>query len=678
MKTRALFPLLVSVFLAAPVQAQKNPSFEEIISLQTVSNIALSPDGTHLLFEKTATDWAENRFDREIWISKNGGEPFPLTRNEKNSSQGAQWSPDGQWIAFLSDRGGGNQIYLIRAAGGEAFPFTDVKGGVEDFEWRPDGSQIAFLRREDTEKQDKARAEKFGAFEVDDQEYRRARLWVQDVVPARFAEAPLPEQAKDSTWKEARKPRAFIDSVAFHISAFKWSPDGSKIAFTRQPDPLINSSLHADISVFDVASGTHRVLVANPSSDAFLDWSPDSRSIVYQTNLADTTSYYYKNDQLYRIDLDGANNRRLAEGFDENINGLHWIRGGIFGTAWQGTVRRIVKIDPETGRTRVLGAKADRVYDLSFDRSGSRAAYAGRNDATLGEIYLGDTDFAKASQVVTVSGQLDGWAVSHPEVIRWKSQDGATIEGVLHKPADYDPGRKYPLLVVIHGGPTGISYPDPVPAYVYPMVQWLNKGALVLQPNYRGSAGYGEAFRSLNVQNLGVGDAWDVLSGVDYLVSQGLVDSDRVGCMGWSQGGYISAFLATHSDRFKAISVGAGISNWVTYYVNTDIHPFTRQYLKATPWQDMEIYARTSPMTQITNAATPTLIQHGENDRRVPIANAYELAQGLRDNGVETKLIVYKGFGHGITKPRERLAAMWHNWQWFGKYLWGEAIEIPE
>lgn len=678
MKTRVFLSLILIGCLAPAAQAQKNPSFEEIISLQTISNIALSPDGTSLLFEKTATDWDENRFDREIWLSRNGGEPFPLTRNEKNSSQGAQWSPDGRWIAFTSDRGNGNQIYLIRTAGGEAFPFTDVKGGVGDFEWRPDGSQIAFLRREDTEKQDKARTEKYGAFEVDDQEYSRSWLWVQDVVPARLTEAPLPEQAKDSAWKEARKPRALLDSVDFHISFFKWSPDGSKIAFTRQPDPLINSSLHADIGVYEVASASHRVLVANPSSDFFLDWSPDGKSILYQTNGADSTSYYYKNDQLFRINLDGGNTRRLAEGFDENINGLHWTPGGIFGTAWQGTVRRIVKIDPETGRARVQGSKADRVYDLSFDRSGSRAAYAGRNDDSLGEIYLGDTDFAKASQVVSVSGQLDGWAVSRPEVISWKSQDGATIQGVLHKPANYDPAKKYPLLVVIHGGPTGISFPDPVPAYVYPMVQWLNKGALVLQPNYRGSAGYGEAFRSLNVKNLGVGDAWDVLSGVDHLVAQGLVDGERVGCMGWSQGGYISAFLATHSDRFKAISVGAGISNWVTYYVNTDIHPFTRQYLKATPWEDMEIYERTSPMTQITNAATPTLIQHGENDRRVPIANAYELAQGLRDNGVETKLIVYKGFGHGITKPKERLAAMWHNWQWFGKYLWGEDIEIPE
>ncbi len=166
-------------------------------------------------------------------------------------------------------------------------------------------------------------------------------------------------------------------------------------------------------------------------------------------------------------------------------------------------------------------------------------------------------------------------------------------------------------------------------------------------------------------------------SGVDYLVEQGIADADSLGAMGWSQGGYVSAFLATHTDRFRAISVGAGISNWVTYYVNTDIHPFTRIYLKATPWEDREIYAKTSPMTTITAASTPTLIQHGEFDRRVPIPNAYELLQGLQDMGVETQLIVYKGFGHGINRPKERLAATRHNWIWFARHIWGEEVEMP-
>jgi dienelactone hydrolase len=208
-------------------------------------------------------------------------------------------------------------------------------------------------------------------------------------------------------------------------------------------------------------------------------------------------------------------------------------------------------------------------------------------------------------------------------------------------------------------------------------MQWLAKGALVLRPNYRGSAGYGERFRSLNVRNLGVGDAWDVESGVEHLVRIGVADSTRVGAMGWSQGGYISAFLATTSTRFRAISVGAGISNWMTYYVNTDITPFTRQYLQGTPWDDPEIYAKTSPMTYIRQARTPTLIQHGEFDQRVPTPNAWELYRGLSDVGVDTRLIIYRGFGHGINKPREHLAALWHNWEWFGRHLWGEDVVVP-
>ena len=204
------------------------------------------------------------------------------------------------------------------------------------------------------------------------------------------------------------------------------------------------------------------------------------------------------------------------------------------------------------------------------------------------------------------------------------------------------------------------------------------KGTLILEPNYRGSAGYGEEFRSMNVRNLGVGAAGDVESGVEHLVNSGVADIDRLGVMGWSQGGHISSFLSTTSKQFKAISMGAGISNWTTYYTSTDIHPFTRQYLQATPWDDPEIYAKTSPITNIRNAQTPTLIQHGELDRRVPIANAYEMLQGLRDMGVDTELIVYKGFGHGISKPKELHAAMWHNWQWFAKYIWNEEVEIPQ
>jgi dipeptidyl aminopeptidase/acylaminoacyl peptidase len=279
--------------------------------------------------------------------------------------------------------------------------------------------------------------------------------------------------------------------------------------------------------------------------------------------------------------------------------------------------------------------------------------------------------------VTNLSEQLRPFRLARRELIEWKSKDGTPIEGVLIKPADFEPTRKYPLLVVIHGGPTGVDRPVIQADRYYPLERFAAKGAVILRPNYRGSAGYGEKFRSLNVRNLGVGDYDDVISGVDALIAKGFIDRSRVGAMGWSQGGYISAFITTFSDRFKAVSVGAGISNWTTYYVNTDIHPFTRQYLKATPWDDPEIYRKTSPISYLATARTPTLIQHGENDKRVPIPNAYELYQALQDKGVPSKLIVYKGFGHGINKPKQQRAVMEHNYEWFSEWLWGEKPALP-
>ena len=425
-------------------------------------------------------------------------------------------------------------------------------------------------------------------------------------------------------------------------------------------------------------------LVADSGNIAGEIWgktkSPDGKFLLYGSAAGDTSSYYYQNGHLMKQALVGGPPQRLAAAFDEDLGQLAWTASGVYAVAWQKTKRHVFRIDPSTGMVTPFATTPDVIGGVDFSADGSTMAFTGQTATTLSEVYravVGSDRLSAPTALTSMSEQVSGWSLGSSEVISWKSKDGATIEGVLHKPKDFDPARRYPLLVLIHGGPTGIDYPQAVYGSVYPVHQWLAKGALVLRPNYRGSAGYGETFRSLNVRNLGVGDAWDVLSGVDFLVKQGMVDTTRMGAMGWSQGGYISAFLTTTTARFKAISVGAGISDWMTYYVNTDIHPFTRQYLKATPWDDPQIYAKTSPMTYIKQARTPTQIQHGEFDRRVPIPNAYQLLQGLQDRGVPARLIVYKGFGHGINKPKERLAAVWHNWQWFGKYLWGEEIELP-
>ncbi|MBT8186019.1 MAG: S9 family peptidase [Eudoraea sp.] len=677
---KKIFELLVLLVVLNYTNAQslQEPSFEEVISLRSVSNAVISPNGKHVVYQSSVVDWEENRYDTELWLSKDGEPPFQITNNKKGSSNNPKWSPDGQWIAFRSDRGNKTQLYALRLAGGEAFQISNAEGSISGYNWSPDSKQIAYLQSEDRSEQEKKREALYGGFAVEDQEYGLNELWVINFDPAKLNAMPLPHQLNDSIYKATLKPKRIIDSLTFSINNFLWSPDGNKMAIEHQPNPLRNSFFKADISLLTLASGAIKTLIKNPSYDGIRAWSPDSKSILYSSNLSDSTSNYYKNNKLFRIDIDSSNNRQLAQGFDENIYGLEWNSKGIFGVAWQKTTRPLIKIDPRNGKATRISKFPERIWGFSFSADGQQLAFTAANDHDLSEVYSSDVQMKQPRQLTNSSSQIKNWKYAKSEVISWKSEDGAVIEGVLHKPRDYNPAKKYPLLVIIHGGPTGISTPSAVPSYVYPITQWVNKGALVLRPNYRGSAGYGEKFRSLNVKNLGVGDAWDVLSGVKYLEDSEMIDTAKIGAMGWSQGGYISAFLTTNSDKFSAISVGAGISNWMTYYVNTDIHPFTRQYLKATPWSDKEIYEKTSPMTNINMAVTPTLIQHGEFDKRVPTANAYELFQGLQDVGAQTKLIIYKGFGHGINKPKERLAATWHNWQWFGKYIWEEEIPIPE
>src|SRR5262249_40615305 len=264
-------------------------------------------------------------------------------------------------------------------------------------------------------------------------------------------------------------------------------------------------------------------------------------------------------------------------------------------SAQQRTNAYLFSIDPKTRAVKAFKA-ADQwtagAFSLTLD--GRSAAFTAGDASAMPEVYVSALPDLNPRKLTDMNAQVANSARGAQDVISWKSKDGATIEGVLHKPVGFQAGRKYPLLVVIHGGPTGVSRPALFSSTsIYPIDIWTAQGALVLEPNYRGSAGYGEAFRSLNVRNLGVGDGWDVLSGIDTLIAGGLADPNRVGTMGWSQGGYISAFLTTHdSARFKAVSVGAGISDWMTYYVNTDITPFTRQYLKATPCEDPDIYAK--------------------------------------------------------------------------------------
>ena len=689
MKKLFPFPLFLALSLASAAQKNASISFEKWISLKNVFAPLISDDGHTIVFTQGSTEWSNNSYDNELWMSRHGAPPVQLTRTPKGGSFGARISPDGKWVGFLADRGDKTQLYIISVSGGEALQVTKEENGIASYEWSPDGKWIAFTMIDAESKKDKEVRNRYGAFGVEGEEYRQNHLWLLrfDLDSILLAGSlPCYEMVKDSTktaTHSSATPECYKLPVAtrltegdFNVGNFSWRPDGRAIVFNRTINPLINSGITADIVLADIGTKKTTTLVSQPGGDSFGRWNREGSAFVYQSSQGDTSSHYYRNNRVFVYDMTSGQSREIAKDIDENKYVIDWNSTGIYFSAWQKTAQKVFLTDPKTGKSRLVSIPLDMVSSLSFGEQTDEVALAGRSYNGLTEIYYGKLG-QPLKKLTDNSSQIAGWNIPVNEVISWTSRDGAAIEGVLHKPDNFDAKKKYPLLVVIHGGPTGIDIPDPTTGYVYPIMQWVEKGALVLRVNYRGSAGYGEKFRALNVRNLGVGDMWDVMSGIDHLVAKGFVDSSRLGSMGWSQGGYISAFLATNTHRFKAISVGAGISNWVTYYVNTDITPFTRQYLQATPWNDMEIYLKTSPMTNINNASTPTLIQHGEFDKRVPLPNAYELYRGLQDRGIPSRLIVYKGFGHGINKPKERLAAIWHNWQWFNRYIFGEQEEIP-
>ncbi len=630
------------------------PTLDQIVGLRRVASPALSPDGARVAYTVRDTDWVGNAFVTHVWLADvKSGETRQITQGKKNDNAPA-WSPDGRRLAFGSERTEKRQVFLLDMTGGDAQQLTTTEEGVTRFAWSPDGGSIAFVTQDAKTKGMKERERQDGDLEMVGEDHRMSHLWVIDV--------------------ESKKARQ-LTKGAYTVGGFDWSPDGKRVAFDHQINADLGADSTSDISVVTVAEGAVHDLVTQPGPDSGPAWSPDGTHIAFETAMGERW-YYYANTVIASVPASGGTIEPLTRDFDEDCGLIDWGPEEIYFSANARTAAHLYRVDPATRRvTRYAPSDTWVGTGFSFDRDFASVAFVGSDATHYPDVWVARLATMAARRVTDLGAQLAGWRLGSADVLRWTSRDGAEIEGVLHKPPGWSAARRSPLIVVIHGGPTGVSRPTFFSStYVYPIDLWLAKGALVLEPNYRGSAGYGAAFRALNVRNLGVGDAWDVMSGVDDLIRRGLADSSRIGVCGWSQGGYISAFLATHeSSRFRAISVGAGISDWMTYYVNTDITPFTRQYLHATPWDDPAIYALTSPITTVKDARAPTLIQHGDNDARVPTPNAYELYRGLQDVGVPSRLVVYKGFGHGINKPKAIRAALRHNLEWFDRYLFGGA-----
>jgi len=629
------------------------PTIDELIDLKVPSTPSISPDGRFVAFNVQQANWTENRYETQIWlVNTRTGELIQLT-NSKGTNSDPAWSPDGRWLGFISDRDGKSQIYVTSPSGGEPRQVTAVESGVGQFGWSPNGSRIAFTTTDPDGEEIKRRRERYSDFEIVRHDYRMNHLWAVEI----------------GTGKLQR----LTQGNGYAVYSFSWSPDGRKLAFDALAAPTLRAEPTANVYVCDVESGLVRKLIDEPGPNRRPNWSPDGKSIVFETVMG-RPNFFTQNIYLGIISAEGGAVENITADFDESASFVAWAPDGIYFAAVQKTAEHLFRVEPKTHKIERTSPQDLAAYrSFSFTKDFKRVAFIETDATNYPEVYVSGAKMLDPNKLTNYAAQLNDFKLAQREVISWKSSDGTIIEGALMKPADFDPAKKYPLLVVIHGGPGDtasravLEFDDP-----YPKEMWVAKGALVLEPNYRGSAGYGQKFHQLIVRNMGAGDYDDVISGVDFLIAKGWVDKDRVGAMGWSFGGFVSAWIATHSDRFKAVSVGAGPTDWVVFDAFTELQEMTRHYLAASPWSDPEIYRKNSPITNVRQAKTPTMIEHGEFDPIVPVAGAYELYQGLVDQGVPARFYLYKGLGHDIDTPKGNRTVMEHNLNWFNHYLWGE------
>lgn len=636
-------------------------SIEEIISLPTLSSVNISNDGKNVAFVKKAANWKDNKYRNHVWIyEKDKGQCYPLTTSDIDSTS-PLWSPDSRDVAYLSPVGDGDnkkdQIFVKSIDGYNGVQITDEKEGIIKFKWASTGKGFYYVSQSKEPEAIKKRKALYGDFNHIGKEYQNNCLHYIEIKN---------EQSTSVVYQ-------LTDGEDFHIHEFDISNDGEKVVLMATPSPNMEDFINGDLYILDIKAGELQKLNIDKLLGGSVCFSPEGSKICYSASIREK-DYYKTHIQDSTLEIFDIKNGVLIQpltDFDSTIIPLRWTAKGIL-IRWQNKTKYLIGLLSENGTVEMLSEKVDSfVMDASITRDGNYISYNKAITNETFEIYLDD------KKITSENSFFKGKLKSNRGIISWQSSDGLEIEGVLSTPVGFDANKKYPLLVVIHGGPAWASFPIFSGCFneKYPIEQFIEKGFIVLEPNYRGSSGYGNEFLKANYRKLGIANYDDVLSGVDKLVDNGIVDKDRVGVMGWSNGGYISAFCSTFSSRFKAISVGGGITNWSTNYVNTDIPYFIRMYLGDNPWNDPEIYSKTSPMTYIKSACTPTLIQHGEKDARVPTPNAYELYQGLRDMEVDTELIIFKGMAYSSDRPGINVAIMKQNLIWFSHYILGESMK---
>ncbi|MBV9924720.1 MAG: S9 family peptidase [Acidobacteria bacterium] len=653
--TLTLLALTCAALAQTGAPAAWSPEMQ--IKVRAIGTPRVSPDGRRVVYTVSEAVLTADRSEyvSQVWMaSADGRDNAQLTFADKSSSN-PRWSPDGNWIAFTSTRKENkNNLYLLRADGGEAEPLTDLKGSVSNFDWSPDGRWIVYTmsdpKTEEEEKNDKAKND----FRWVDENQKMARLYV------------IPVQ-KDAAGK--REPRK-LTSEDYNVGEFEWSPDGKTIAFSHSKSAGANDWTTSDVSVVDVASGKVTPFANTPAAENDPVFSPDGKFIVM--TVSDNPPRWAQSGTLQIFPAAGGPPRVLAASFDAQPAFAGWSPDSrrIYFSEAKGTGTQIYSIDVAANRIEEIKATPAVYTSIDLNRTGTAFAFVRQTPESPQEAYVASVSNFTPTQVSRANAELKMPPLGKTEVIRWKSTDGKEIEGLLTYPVGYRAGQKVPLILNIHGGPAGVFQQTFIGGRgVYPLATFAARGYAILRPNPRGSSGYGLEFRRGNLKDWGGADFQDLMTGVDKVIEMGVADPDRLGVMGWSYGGYMTSWIVTQTKRFKAASAGAPVTNLMSFNGTADIPAFIPDYFGGHYWEAAELYQKHSPMFNVKGVTTPTLIEHGDADIRVPISQGYEFYRALKAQGVPTRMIVLPRQPHGPTEPKMQLAAMQANLDWFDKYL---------
>ena len=720
----ALFALVLGLAVQASAQGQdtsKRPmTFLDMQLMRQAGSPAPSPDGNWLLYTVSTPDWKEAKRQTDLFlVSLKQGLPATrqMTFTKEKEEASPQWSRDGSFFVFASNRdapasaASQRQLYLMRPDGGEARRITDAKEGVTTFAFSRDGKWLAYRSGRSGEEQlyrlpvegiDEAKPDQLTKQEAGvgawawapdarriyftgpekpdtDEKQRREKKFTVDI---KNAETPLSQ-----LWAldlEARKAEPLARDASYTVTDLTVSRDGKWVGFRgissdRYKRNITEQNINSDLYLLETATGQIERLTDNTEvGESGLSFSPDGRWAAFSAP-ADLTRYSMKNRRVHLrpVAERGGKWRVLGSSFDGDVSVDFWSADGstiYFNEGIRATTQLFA-----------LDVQKDAVRQLTSEK----AALSVQRDEDSGVLVINYSDgstpptlFTAARleqvgsraawiQLTDVNPQVRGFALGEQEEISWVSKDGRTVGGVLVKPVGFQAGRRYPLIVAIHGGPAAadvLRFNGGYGAQVY-----AGAGYAVLQPNYRGSTNYGEAHRNGIVGNYFEPGFDDIMAGVDHLVAKGVVDGARMGALGWSAGGHWSNWILTHTDRFKAISSGAGTSNWISMYAQSDVQRNRQYYLgDRLPYDDFEPYWAQSPIRYIKAAKTPTMIHVVEGDPRVPSPQSVELHMALKRLGVPTELFMYPGQSHGIPDARNQLVKSVSEMAWMDFYVRGQ------